>query len=40
MTADKTQFYRVGVFARMIDLSALVRVTVDGETYSASEVQR
>lgn len=40
MTADRTQFYRVGVFAQMIDLSALERVTVDGETYSVGEAQR
>ena len=40
MTADRTQFYRVGVFAQMIDLSAVVRVTVDGETYSVGEAQR
>lgn len=40
MTADRTQFYRVGVFAQMLDLSALVRVTVDGETYSVSEAQQ
>ena len=35
--ADRDTFYRVGVFARMIDLSELSAVEVDGAVYTPAD---
>lgn len=35
--ADRDTFYRVGVFARMIDLSEVSAVEVDGAVYTPAD---